>query len=99
VELKTEGRSPWRERGSRRRERHVDRLMEINAAVGSTTIIFQGNDKDATIRKSNTNAQVIRVGPRDIDPPREAQTAEAFAKSHKQRLKGQVEQERGEGSP
>jgi len=71
--------------------------MEINAAVGSTTIIFQCNDKDATIRKSNTNAQVIRVGPRDIDPPREAQTAKAFAKSHKQRLKGQVEQERGEG--
>jgi len=96
VELKTKGRGPRGKRGSRRGERHIDRLVKIDSAVGSTTVIFQRDNKNATIRQSNTNAQVIRVGPRDVDPPREAQTPETLTKSHEQRFESQVEQERGE---
>jgi len=56
VELKTKGRGPREKRGSRRREGHIDRLVKIDSAVGSTAIIFQRDNKNTTIRQSNTNA-------------------------------------------
>jgi hypothetical protein len=90
-------------RGSPRRksssggERHVHRLREVDTAVGGTTISVQDGDKDSSVRKDNTNVEVIRIGTDDEHPPREAKTTEASAKGDQQRFESQVEQERGKG--
>ena len=80
-------------------QRHVARLDEVDATVGSTTVFAQGENKDTTIRESDANGGVVSIGPSDKHPPRDANTLKPCAERHQQRLKGQVEQERGKGSP
>jgi len=97
VEYETKVRSPLRKRVDGGGKRHVARLGEVDAAVGSTTIFSQGENKNTTIRKSDANGGIVSIGPSDKRPPREANTLKPCAERHQQRLKGQVEQERGKG--
>jgi hypothetical protein len=71
VKLETERGSPRWKRGSCGRERHIHRLMKVDATVGGTTIVVQRDNKNTTIRERDTNAKVIRVGTSDVHPPRE----------------------------
>jgi hypothetical protein len=49
VELETERGSPRRKNSDRWRKRHVHRLVEIDTAVGSATIVVQRGDEDGTV--------------------------------------------------
>jgi hypothetical protein len=71
VKLETERGSPRWERGSCGGERHIHRLVKVDATVGGTTIVVQRDNKNTAIRKRDTNAEVIRIGPSDIHPPGE----------------------------
>jgi hypothetical protein len=56
VELETKRGGPRRKRVDRRGQRHVHRLMKVDATVGGTTVVVQRDDKNTTIRKRDTNA-------------------------------------------
>jgi hypothetical protein len=56
VELETKRSGPRRKRVDRRGQRHVHRLMKVDATVGGTTVVVQRDDKNTSIRKRDTNA-------------------------------------------
>jgi hypothetical protein len=96
VGLQAKRSSPWR-KSSGGGEGHVHRLGKVDTAVGGTTVIVQDGNKDSSVRKSNTDVEVIRIGTNDEHPPREAKTTETSAKGNQQRFESQVEQKRGKG--
>jgi hypothetical protein len=81
VELKAKVRSPLRKRVDVGGERHVLRLGEIDATVGSATVFVQCDDENTTIRESDANVSVVGIGTGDKRPPRETNTPEPLAES------------------
>ena len=49
-------------------KRHVLRLGEIYATVGSATVFVQRDDENTTIRKSDANVSVVGIGTGDKRP-------------------------------